>query len=208
MNKNVILSCAVTGAGETAGRSEHVPVTPKEIADSAIKAAKAGATIAHIHVRDPKTGKLSHDVNLFKEVVERVRESDTDVVLNITAGGGGDWIPSPDNPAVGGEGTWMQTPEERHKPIGELLPEICTLDIGSINFGDMVYINPADWMREHAKLIKDSGVKPELECFDTGYIRMAHQLMSEGLLEDNPLFQLCLGIPWGADADAETMKIG
>src|SRR5699024_11233536 len=111
----------------------------------------------------------------------------------------------PDHPAVGVEGTWMQTPEERHKPIGELLQEICMLDIGIINFGDMVYINPADWMREHAKLIKDSGVKPELECFDTGYIRMAHQLMSEGLLEDNPLFQLCLGIPWGDDADAETM---
>jgi len=205
MQKKVIITSAVTGAGATTEKSKHVPVTPKEIAEAAIHSAKAGAAIAHIHVRDPQTGGVSHDANLYKEVVERVRESDTDVVLNITAGGGGDWIPSPDNPAVGGEGTWMQTPDERHKPIGELLPEICTLDIGSINFGDMVYINPADWMREHAKLIKDSGVKPELECFDTGYIRMAHQLMSEGLLEDNPLFQLCLGIPWGADADAETM---
>src|SRR5699024_96837 len=123
MQKKVIITSAVTGAGATTEKSKHVPVTPKEIAEATIHSAKAGG--------------VSHDANLYKEVVERVRESDTDVVLNITAGGGGDWIPSPDNPAVGGEGTWMQTPEERHKPIGELLPEICTLDIGSINFGDM-----------------------------------------------------------------------
>ncbi|WP_158737140.1 3-keto-5-aminohexanoate cleavage protein [Alteribacillus sp. YIM 98480] len=206
MNKNVIISCAVTGAGDTASKNPEVPVTPKEIADSAIKAAKAGAAIAHIHVRDPKSGQLSHDVSLFQEVVERIRESDTDVIINITAGGGGDWVPSDEDPTRGGEGTDIQTPEERHEPVGLLLPEICTLDCGSVNFGDQIYISPADWLRKQAELIKKSGVKPELECFDTGHIRFANQLMKEELVEEQPLFQFCLGIPWGAAADAETIS--
>ncbi|MFB4168935.1 3-keto-5-aminohexanoate cleavage protein [Virgibacillus sp. JSM 102003] len=205
MNKNVILSCAVTGAGDTTSKNPDVPVTPKEIADSSIKAAKAGATIAHVHVRDPKTGKLSHDVELFKEVVERIRESDTDVIINITAGGGGDWVPSDADPAKGGEGTDMQTPKQRHEPVGILLPEICTLDCGSVNFGNQVYVSPADWLRKQAKLIQESGVKPELECFDTGHVRFANQLVDEGLIDGDPMFQFCLGIPWGADADAETL---
>ncbi|GIO22219.1 3-keto-5-aminohexanoate cleavage protein [Oceanobacillus sp. J11TS1] len=205
MNNKVILSCAVTGAGETTAKSPHVPITPKEIADSAIKAAKAGATVAHIHVRNPKTGKLSHDVNLFQEVVERIRSSETDIIINLTSGGGGDWIPSEEDPSRGGEGTDMQTPEERHEPIGKLLPEMCTLDCGSINFGDMLYVSPTDWLRKQAKLVKESGVKPELECFDTGHVRFANQLIEEGLIAGDPLFQFCLGIPWGAAADAETM---
>ncbi|WP_077212178.1 3-keto-5-aminohexanoate cleavage protein [Bacillus dakarensis] len=205
MRKNVILTCAVTGAGDTAHKSPHVPVTPDEIAKSAIDAAKAGATIAHIHVRDPKTGGISHDTNLFREVVERVRESDTDVILNLTSGGGGDWIPSEENPAVGGPGTDMQTPEERHEPVGALLPELCTLDCGSVNFGDQLYISTTDWLRKQASLIQKSGVKPELECFDTGHLRFAKQLIDEGLIDGDPMFQFCLGIPWGADADAETM---
>lgn len=203
-NKTIITS-AVTGAGPTTKKSEHVPVTPKEIAESSIEAAKAGAAIAHIHVRDPETGEMSFDPALYREVVERIRESDTDVIINLTAGGGGDWTPSEENPANGGPGTFMQTPEERHQSVGELLPEICTLDAGSLNFGDMVYINPENWIKEHAQLIKDSGVKPEIECFDTGYLRMTEQLIADGLLEGDPLYQLCLGIPWGAAADPETI---
>ncbi|RSL33084.1 3-keto-5-aminohexanoate cleavage protein [Salibacterium salarium] len=206
MNKNVILSCAVTGAGDTTAKNSNVPVTPEEIADSSIKAAKAGATIVHIHARDPKTGQLSHDVELFKETVARIREADTDVIINITAGGGGDWMPSEDDPTKGGPGTDIQTPEERHEPVGELLPEICTLDCGSVNMGDQLYLNPADWLRRQAKLIQQSGVKPELECFDTGQIRFANQLNKEGLVDDEMLFQFCLGIPWGAAADAETIS--
>jgi len=206
MNKKVILSCALTGAGETTEKNPDVPVTPKEIAESGIKAAKAGATIVHIHVRDPKTGKMSHDPSLFQEVVERIRESETDVIINLTAGGGGDWVPSDADPTKGGEGTDIQTPEERHEPIGMLLPEICTLDCGSTNFGDQIYISPASWLRKQAQLIKDAGVKAELECFDTGHIRFANQLIQEGLIEGDPLFQFCLGIPWGAEADAETIS--
>jgi uncharacterized protein (DUF849 family) len=205
MNKKAILTCAVTGAGDTAKKSPYVPVTPEEIAKSAIDAAKAGATIAHIHVRDPKTGGISHDPALFREVVERIRESDTDVIINLTSGGGGDWTPSEEDPTVGGPGSDMQTPEERHEPIGELLPEICTLDCGSLNFGDQIYISPTDWLRKQAKLIQQSGVKPELECFDTGHLRFANQLIEEGLIDGDPIFQFCLGIPWGADDDAETM---
>ncbi|HEU5138985.1 MAG TPA: 3-keto-5-aminohexanoate cleavage protein [Bacillales bacterium] len=205
MRQNVILTCALTGAGDTTGKNKNVPITPKEIADDAIEAAKAGATIAHIHVRDPETGDLSHDSALYREVVERVRESDTDVILNITAGGGGDWIPSKEDPITGGPGTDIQTPEERHQPVGELLPEICTLDCGSYNMGDQIYINPTNWLREQAQLIQKSGVKPEMECFDLGQIWFARQLVREGLIDGDPMFQLCLGIPWGAEADTETM---
>ncbi|EZH64750.1 NADPH:quinone reductase [Bacillaceae bacterium JMAK1] len=205
MKNKRIITAALTGAGDTADKSKHVPVTPKEIADSAIESAKAGAAIAHLHVRDPKTGKLSHDVELFRETVERIREADTDVIINITAGGGGDFVPSLETPSAGGPGTDIQTPKERHEPVGKLLPEICTLDCGSLNFGDEVYFGPAGWLREHAQLIKDSGVKPEMEIFDTGHIRLANQLISEGLIEGTPMYQFCLGIPWGADADAETV---
>lgn len=205
MNRNVILTCAVTGAGDTTAKHSGVPVTPKQIADACIEAAKAGASVAHIHVRDPETGGISHDLNHFREVMQRVREADTDIVMNITAGGGGDWIPSLEDPTRGGPGTDIQTPAERHAPVAELLPELCTLDCGSLNFGDMVYVNPADWLREHARLVQAAGVKPELECFDLGHVWFARQLQQEGLIDGDPLYQLCLGIPWGAEADTETM---
>ncbi|MGH3087189.1 MAG: 3-keto-5-aminohexanoate cleavage protein [Rubrobacteraceae bacterium] len=205
MNTEVIITCAITGAGDTTDKHPAIPVTPEEIADSAIEAAKAGAAIAHVHVRDPKTGGVSHDTALFREVVERIRESDTDVIINITAGGGGDFVPGEEDPTTGGPGTDIQTPEERHEPVGELLPEICTLDCGSLNFGDAVYISPADWLRRQAKLIQESGVKPEIEAFDLGHIWLAKQLIQEGLIDEPPFFQLCLGVPWGAEANTETM---
>ncbi|KGP71401.1 3-keto-5-aminohexanoate cleavage protein [Pontibacillus yanchengensis] len=205
MTNKVLLTAAVTGAGDTTEKNPNVPITPKEIADSAIASAKAGATIAHVHARDPKTGGISHDIEHYREIVERIRESETDVIINITSGGGGDFIPSLATPSAGGDGTDIQTPEERHEPVGELLPEMCTLDCGSTNFGNMIYMSPTDWLRKQAKLIQESGVKPELECFDTGHIRFAKQLIQEGLIDGDPMFQFCLGIPWGAEADAETM---
>ncbi len=205
MKGKVLLTSAVTGAGETTQKNPHVPVTPKEIAESAIESAKAGATVAHVHARDPKTGGISHDIEHYREIVDRIRESETDVIINITSGGGGDFIPSLATPAAGGDGTDIQTPEERHRPVGELLPEMCTLDCGSTNFGNMIYMSPTDWLREQAKLIQESGVKPELECFDTGHLRFAKQLINEGLIDGDPMFQFCLGIPWGAEADAETI---
>ena len=205
MNTEVIISCAVTGAGDTAGKNPNVPVTPKEIADSAIEAAEAGAAIAHIHVRDPETGQGNNDPALFREVVERIRESETDVVINLTAGGGGDFFPSDDEPGVGAPGTNVQSPEERHAHVGELLPEICTLDCGSYNFADFVYLNSEGWIRRQASLIQAAGVKPEIECFELGHIRLARQLVRDGLVDAPPFFQLCLGIPWAAEANTETM---
>ena len=205
MNK-VMLTAAITGAGDTVEKNENVPVTPEEIADSAIKCARAGATVAHIHARDPETGGISHDTELFIEAIRLIRESGEDIIINITSGGGGDFIPNLQDPYTAGEGSDMQTPEERHEPIGTLLPEMCTLDCGSTNFGDMVYLSPADWLREQARLVQEAGVKPELECFDSGHIRFARQLISEGLIDGEPMFQFCLGIPWGADNDAETIE--
>ncbi|MBN9654223.1 3-keto-5-aminohexanoate cleavage protein [Halobacillus sp. GSS1] len=205
MKNKVLLTSAVTGAGDTMKKNPHVPVTPKEIAESAIESAKAGATVAHVHARDPKTGGISHNLEHYREIVDRIRESETDVIINITSGGGGDFIPSLNTPAAGGDGTDIQTPAERHEPVGELLPEMCTLDCGSTNFGNMIYMSPTDWLRDQAKLIQESGVKPELECFDTGHIRFANQLVEEGLIDGDPMYQFCLGIPWGAAADAETM---
>lgn len=205
MNNEVIVTCPVTGAGDTTSKHSGVPVTPEQISDAAIEAAKAGAAIAHIHVRDPETGKGINDPALFREVVERIRESDTDVVINLTAGGGGDFFPNEDDPTVGAPGTDVQTPEERHAHVDELLPEICTLDCGSYNFANFVYLNPEDWVRRQAELIQRSGVKPELECFDLGHIWLAKQLIQEGLIDDPPLFQLCMGIPWAAEANTESM---
>lgn len=207
MNFDVIVTCAVTGAGDTTGKSPHVPVTPKEIADAAIEAAKAGAAVAHLHVRDPETGKGSRDIGLFKEAVDLVRASDTDVVINLTAGMGGDWVPSAEDPSLPGPGTDMIGPEERLAHIKECMPEICSLDCGTLNFGngDEIYISTPPTLRRMAELTQEWGVKPELEVFELGHIRFAKAMVEEGLIDAPPMFQLCLGIPWGADQDVETM---
>ena len=209
MNYEVIVTCAVTGAGDTLGRHPGVPVTPEQIADAAIDAAKAGAAIAHIHVRDPETGKGSRDPLLFKEVVDRVRSSETDVVINLTAGMGGDWVPSTEDPAMPGPGADMIGPMERLAHVENLLPEICSLDCGTLNFGDgnEIYISTPPFLRKMAELTKSWGVKPELEVFELGHIRFAKQMIAEGLIAEPPMFQICLGIPWGADQSVDTMKV-
>ena len=208
MNYDVVVTCAVTGAGDTTGKSPHVPVTPKDIAAAAIEAAKAGAAIAHIHVRDPETGKGSRDPKLFKEVVDRVRDSGTDVVINLTAGMGGDWVPSDEDPAMPGPGTDMISAEDRLAHVHECLPEICSLDCGTLNFGNgnEIYISTPLMLRHMAALTKEWGVKPELEVFELGHIRFATQMIHEGLIAEPPMFQICLGIPWGADQSVDTMK--
>ncbi|MGB1751375.1 MAG: 3-keto-5-aminohexanoate cleavage protein, partial [Paracoccaceae bacterium] len=208
MNYDVVVTCAVTGAGDTTGKSPHVPVTPKDIAAAAIEAAKAGAAIAHIHVRDPETGKGSRDPKLFKEVVDRVRDSGTDVVINLTAGMGGDWVPSDEDPAMPGPGTDMISAEERLAHVHECLPELCSLDCGTLNFGNgnEIYISTPPMLRRMAALTKEWGVKPELEVFELGHIRFATQMIHEGLIAEPPMFQICLGIPWGADQSVDTMK--
>jgi len=209
MNYEVIVSCAVTGAGDTVGKSPLIPVTPEEVANAAIEAAKAGAAIAHIHVRDPETGKGSRDPELFKEAVDRIRSSDTDVVINLTSGMGGDWNPSDDDPSMPGPGTDMIGPLERLAHVKELLPEICTLDCGTLNFGNGndIYIATPPYLRKMAELTKEWGVKPELEVFELGHLRFAKQMIIEGLIDEPPMFQICLGIPWGADHSVDMLKV-
>ncbi|MBR7199872.1 3-keto-5-aminohexanoate cleavage protein [Pseudomonas sp. 14A] len=208
MNHDVIITCALTGAGDTTAKSPHVPVTPKQIAAAAVEAAKAGATVVHCHVRDPQTGKFSRDVALYREVMERIREADVDIIVNLTAGMGGDLeIGAGENPMEFGPNTDLVGPLTRLAHVEELLPEICTLDCGTLNFGDgdTIYVSTPAQLRAGAKRITELGVKAELEIFDTGHLWFAKQMIKEGLL-DNPLFQLCLGIPWGAPADTTTMK--
>jgi uncharacterized protein (DUF849 family) len=209
MNYEVIVTCAVTGAGDTVGKHPAIPVTPKQIADAAIEAAKAGATVAHCHVRDPETGKGCRDVNLYREVVDRIRSSGTDIILNLTAGMGGDLeIGAGEDPFKFGKNTDLVGAMTRLAHVEELLPEICTLDCGTLNFGDSdyIYVSTPNQLRAGAKRIQELGVKPELEIFDTGHLSFAKQMNKEGLLDGSPLFQLCLGIPWGAPADTTTMK--
>lgn len=209
MNYEVIVTCAVTGAGDTVGKHPAIPVTPKQIADAAIEAANAGATVAHIHVRDPETGKGSRDPKLYREVVERVRASNVDIILNLTAGMGGDFeVGDESDPTKHGPNTDLVGALERLVHVEELRPEICTLDCGTLNFGDgnMIYISTPTQLRIGAKRIQELGVKPELEVFDTGHLWFASQMVKEGLLDESPLFQFCLGIPWGAPADTTTMK--
>ena len=206
MNRDVIITCAVTGAGDTVAKHDGVPVTPESVAEAAISAAKAGAAIAHIHVRDPETGQGSRDVALFSRAVELVRASDTDVIINLTAGMGGAWFPSDEDPAMPGPGTDNIGPEERLAHVEALQPEICSLDCGTMNFGDNeIYISTPQFLRREAELIQGWGVKPEMEVFDLGHIRFANQMIDEGLVDNPPLFQICLGIPWGAAADADSM---
>ena len=209
MNFEVVITCAVTGASDTVGKHPAVPVTPEQIAGAAIDAASAGAAIVHCHVRDPETGKGARDVALYRETVDRIRSSGTDVVINLTAGMGGDLVIGPDDsPTDFGEDTDLVGAMDRLPHVEELLPEICSLDCGSLNFGDgsMVYVSTPDMLRRGARRIRELGVKPELEIFDTGNLSFALQLLREDLLESPPLFQLCHGIPWGAPADVGVLK--
>ena len=206
----VFVTCAVTGAGDTAGRSELVPVTPEQIADAAIEAARAGAAVAHIHVRDPDTGRGSRDPALYRAVVERIRAADVDVVLNLTAGMGGDLVlggadaPLPPDEA----GTDMAGAAERLAHVEELRPEIFTLDCGTMNFaagGDYVMVNTPAMLRAMSARVHELGVRPELEVLDTGHLVFVHELIRDDLIEDPPLIQLCSGIPYGAPDDLGTL---
>ena len=209
MNWDVFITCAVTGSGATVGKSPHVPVTPEQIATSAIDAAKAGAAVVHIHVRDPQTGVGSRDTGLYAEVAERIRDSGTDVVLNFTAGMGGDLVLGgaeqllPPNP----DGTDMAGATERLDHVRTLMPEICTLDCGTMNFasgGDYIMVNTPSVLDSMAKQVQELGVRPELEVFDFGHLVYVHEMIQKGLLDDPVMIQLCMGIAYGAPDDPGT----
>jgi uncharacterized protein (DUF849 family) len=208
-NRKPFITCALTGAGDTTSRSDKVPVTPRQIADEAIDAAEAGAAVVHIHVRDPETGKGARDPDLYAEVVQYIRESGVDVVLNTTAGMGGDLTlgsteqPLPPN----AEGTDMAGAKERLAHVEALLPEICTLDCGTMNFGegDYIMVNSPAMLQASAAHVQSLGVRPEIEVFDTGHLLLAKWLKDQGLIDDPVVVQLCMGIPWGAPDDIDTL---
>ena len=203
MNRNPIITCAVTGSGDTAAKHPGLPKSPQEIATAAIEAANAGAAIAHIHVREAGTGKPSRDLELYREVVDRIRESSTDVVINLTTGMGGDLFLGPDDdPLNFTEDTDCVGQMERMEHVEALLPEICSMDCGSFNYmgQNYVYVSTQTMLELGAKRLQEIGVKPELEVFDTGQIWFAKHMIDKGLIDNPPLFQVCLGIPWGAPA--------
>ncbi len=207
-NLTPFITCAVTGSGGTQDRSPHVPRSPEQIANSAIDAAKAGAAIVHCHVRDPETGAPSRRIELYREVTERIRDSEIDMVLNFTAGMGGDMVfgdvenPLPLNTA----GTDMAGATERVAHVAECLPEICTLDCGTMNFAEADYVmtNTPGMLRAMGQMMTDLGVRPEIEVFETGHLWFAKQLVEEGIIQGPVMIQMCMGIPWGAPDDLNT----
>jgi len=207
MSHEVFITCAVTGSGSSQDRSPHVPRSPQQIADSAIAAARAGAAIVHCHVRDPETGVPSRDPALYREVTDRIRASDTDVVLNLTAGMGGDLVfGPPDAPLPLADSTDMGSAADRTAHIADCLPEICTLDCGTMNFAEADYVmtNTPGMLRDMGTRMTALGIKPEIEAFDTGHLWFAKQLVDEGVITSPALVQLCMGIPWGAPDDLNT----
>jgi len=207
INRQVFVTCAVTGSGNTQDRSPEVPRSPKQIADSAIKAAEAGAAVVHCHVREPETGVASRDPKLYRELTQRIRDANVDVVLNLTAGMGGDLVfGPPSQPLPLQDGTDMGSAESRMEPIADCLPEICTLDCGTMNFAEADYVmtNTPGMLQTMGAMMTELGVKPEIEAFDTGHLWYAKQLVKDGVLDSPALVQLCMGIPWGAPDDLNT----
>ncbi len=208
MNRDVFITCALTGSGNTQDKSPHVPRSPREIADSAIAAAEAGAAVVHCHVRDPVTGQGSRDPQLYRELTEYIRASATDVVLNLTTGMGGDLVfGDVETPLPPVAGTDMVGASERMQPIADCLPEICTLDCGTMNFAEADYVmtNTPGMLRAMGGMITQLGVQAEIEAFDTGHLWFAKQLVQEGVLAEPALVQLCMGVPWGAPPDMNTL---
>ncbi len=203
----IILTCAVTGGDDNTHRYPQVPVTPEQIANACIEAAKAGAAITHIHVRDPETGKPSMALALYAEVVDRIRASNVDVIINLSTGPGARFVPDITQKNTAAAGSNVAPAAERVRHIVELKPELCSLDMGTVNFGSGALINTPAQIRVIADGIRESGAKPELEIFDTGHIALANKLIADGVLGSPAFFQLALGIPWGAPATTETMAL-
>ena len=205
MNRKVMISCAVTGSADTPGKNPAVPVTPQQIAESAIDAAKAGAAIVHIHVRDPQTTKPSMEFDHYREVVDRIRSSGIDVVINLTTGPGGRFVPGLDDPKEFGPATTLRSVKERVQHIVALKPEICSLDMGSMNMGNTVFVNSVAYLEAMATTIRDAGVTPELEVFETGHLLLAKRMIENGFIRPPGMFQICLGISWAQPATPEAM---
>lgn len=205
MARPVIISCALTGGGDSTGASPHVPVTPVQIADEALAAREAGAAVVHIHVRDPATGKPSRELALYRETVSRIRDAGSDVVINLTTGPGARVVPDDRDMMRLGKGSTLASPEDRVEHVLELRPDICSLDVATMNFGPHAMVNVPAHLARMAKLVQDAGVKPELEVFDLGHAALAARMVADGQIASPPFVQLCLGISWGAPATSEGM---
>jgi len=202
VSRKIVISCAVTGGADSAHMSPHVPVTPAQIAAEVLA---AGAAVAHIHVRDPATGKPSRDLALYRETVARIRDAGSDVLINLTTGPGARVVPNDEDLARLGKGSNLVPPEERVAHVLELRPDICSLDVATMNFGQHAMVNVPRHLEAMARLIRDAGVKPELEVFDLGHVALAARMIADGHFEGTPFLQLCLGVPWGAPATTEAM---
>jgi uncharacterized protein (DUF849 family) len=203
----VFITCAVTGSADSVRKNPNVPVTPAQIAESALEAHAAGAAIVHLHVRDPQSGAASRDPALFRELVDRIRSRNSSVILNLTGGMGGDLLVGPEHdPLALRAGTDFVGPQERIAHVLDLLPEIGSLDCGSLNFDELIYGTTPGFLRTMARAYQQKNVRPELEVFELGHIELAKQLLAEGLIDQPALFQLCLGIKYGAPASSEAMK--
>ena len=207
-HQKVIITCAITGNLTRPEQSPHLPITPQQIADSALEAAEAGAAIAHIHVRDPETGRPSMSIDLYRDVMDRIRAKNPKLIINLTTGPGGRFVPSEEDPKVAGPGTTLIAPEKRVEHVEILRPEICTLDLNTMNSGGQVVINTPTNVRKMAARIRAAGVLPELELFDSGDCHLARDLIAEGVLQGPGLFSLVLGVKYGFDASSETMLYG
>ncbi len=205
MPNKTILTCAVIGSHTTREHNPHIPISPEEIAQSCIDASQEGAAIVHIHVRDPDSGNASMDLNLYSEVVKRIRDSQSDVLINLTTGPGGRFDPSEHDPAIPGPNTNLKSAERRVEHVVALRPDICSLDLNTMWFGNTAIVNSPASIRKMASLIRESGVKPELEVFDTGDIALAKDLLDEGILPKPPLFQIVTGVKYGAIASPQTL---
>jgi uncharacterized protein (DUF849 family) len=201
----VFITCAITGNLTTPDQTPHLPITPEQIANSALEAAEAGAAIAHIHVRDPETGKPSMDVGLYREVIELIRARNAQLILNLTTGPGGRFVPSEADPKVAGPGTTLLAPEKRVEHIAALRPDICTLDLNTMNSGAQVVINTPGNIRRMAGIINAAGVKPEIELFDSGDIALMHDLLKDGTLTSPLLTSFVLGVRYGFQPTPETV---
>jgi len=202
---NVIITCAVTGNLTTPEQTPYLPITPEQIADACLGAANAGASIVHIHVRDPLTGQPSMLLDHYVDVVQRIRARNPELILNITTGPGGRFVPSKDDPKVAAEGTTLMMPEKRVEHIAALRPDICTLDLNTMNSGREVVINTPGNVRRMAKVITEVGVKPEIELFDSGDIALMHDLLADGTLQGPVLCSFVMGVRYGFQPAPETV---
>jgi uncharacterized protein (DUF849 family) len=205
MRERIVITCAVTGNLTTPDQTPHLPITPEEIADACLGAAEAGAAIAHIHVREPGSGKPSMELDYYRQVVARIRARDAQLILNLTTGPGGRFVPSEDDPKVAGPGTTLMRPEDRVAHVAALRPDICTLDLNTMNSGGQVVINTPGNVRRMAKVIHEAGVKPEIELFDSGDIALMHDLVRDGALVGPHLASFVMGVKYGFQPSPETV---